>query len=341
MIRHTEYHMKKSRLHKLLRTAAITVGSIIALVLLAVAAIYLWPLGNKNLQAYAPSSLTYDQAVEQHAQIVATEKSEGVLDECTSDLYTHGKSTEKSVVMFHGVTACPKQFEGLAKKFFEAGYNVYVPRTPHHGLADKKQHGEVRSRELIDYVNQSVTLASGLGNEAGAVGLSGGGMLTTWASEYRPEVKRALILSPFYEPAAAQAPKWQLPFLNVLYGFHVAPDQFTVPATPEDAMFSYRALANYNIITKNLKSDPSNLAVNNMAVFVSQDDDQIDLGLARSIPQKIADSNKDMVFIQTDLPASWKLGHDIVSLENKNVTARSEQLFGYYLDAYEGTQPRL
>jgi len=319
----------------------IVIGIILTLVLLIVAAIYFWPLKSKHLQTGAPASVNYTQAIKQHAAIIQEEKDASVLDDCTSKLYTHNKRTDKTVVMLHGVTACPKQYEGLAATFFEAGYNVYVPRAPHHGFSDNKRHGEVRASELVDYVNQSVTLATGLGDEVGVVGLSGGGMLATWAAEYRPEITRALILSPFYEPAAAQAPKWQLPFLNVLYGFHILPDQFTVPATADGAAFSYSALANYNIVTKNLKSNPDNVSLKSLAVMMSEDDDQIDLDLARSIPKTIADANQSMFFSTTDLPADWKLGHDIASLDNKNVAARSDQLFDLYLTAYEGKQPQL
>lgn len=333
--------MKNPTLQKVFRVTAIILGSLVALAAIVALAIYFWPHQNSYLQTGTPNTISFDQATRDHAAIVAQEVKEGVTDECTSDLYTHGKRTTKSVVMFHGVTACPKQFEGLAQVFFDAGYNVYVPRTPHHGLPDKKRHGEVRANELVDYVNQSVTLATGLGDELGAVGLSGGGMLTTWAAEYRPEVTRALVMSPFYEPAAAQAPKWQLPFLNMLYGYHIVPDQFSVPSDPDGAAFSYRALANYNLVTKNLKSNPKDLSLKNLAVVISDDDDQIDLDLARTIPRTIADSNPDMNFIEVNTPAEWKLGHDIVSLDNTYVAARSSQLFTMYLDAYEGRKTNL
>ncbi|MBI3889689.1 alpha/beta fold hydrolase [Candidatus Saccharibacteria bacterium] len=243
--------------------------------------------------------------------------------------------------MFHGVTACPDQFDGLAKTFFDAGYNVYAPLTPQHGFADKKTHGKVTADELVDYVNQSVTIGTGLGSEVGVVGLSGGGMLATWASEYRPEVKRALALSPFYEPASAQAPKWQLPFLSVMYGYHILPDNFIVPADPNGAAFSYRALANYLLVKKNLKESPDNLPLKSFSVITSDDDDQIDLPMAHSIPQDISAKNPKMTFLETNLPAEWKIGHDIVSLENANVASRSEQLFRLYFNSYEGKTTNL
>lgn len=311
-------------------------ATLLLLATVVVLTIYFWPLRKSELQKGTSETISFDQALTRYESVESSERQARVVDECGSKLYSHGERTAKSVVMFHGITACPKQFAGLAQTFYDAGYNVYVPKAPHHGFADKRRHGQVRSKELVDFVNSSVTIATGLGDTTGAVGLSGGGMLTTWAAEYRPEITSALVLSPFYEPAPAQAPKWQLPFLNVLYGLHVLPDKFVEPSSPDGAAFSYSALGNYNIITKNLKKDPSGLPLKSFSTIISADDDQIDLALAKSIPQKIADANPSMKFARITLPGNWELGHDIVSLENKNVAARSQQLFPLYLDAYEG-----
>ena len=331
--------MKKKLTNKYWRIALIGLITVIVAAIIALLAIYLWPLRSAYLQTgQSGSNFSFEQAKAEYQKVVASEKDKPIIDDCNSLFYSHGKKAAKSVVMYHGVTACPRQFKGLAEVFYGAGYNVYIPRAPHHGLTNKNEHGKVRSKELIDYVNQSLNIADGMGDEVGVVGLSGGGMLATWAAEYRPEVSRALVLSPFYEPAPAQAPKWQLPMLNVLYGMHILPDTFTVPGSPDGAAFSYRALGNYNIITKNLKDDPKNASLKSFATIISADDDQIDLNLAASIPEKIAKSNKEMKFIKQTLPADWKLGHDIVSLDNKYVASRYQELFDRYLRTYEGQE---
>ena len=325
---------------KVLITIMIILVSLIALAAVIVAAIYFWPLRSSSLQTGTPKTISYEHSIAQTAELAQSEAARGVLDSCRSTLLAHGQKTAKTVVMFHGVTACPDQYSGLAKVFYDAGYNVYIPRAPYHGTSNKKDHGQVTSQNLVDYVNTSITAATGLGDELGVVGLSGGGMLATWASEYRPEVKRALILSPFYEPAANQAPKWQLPFLHVLYGFHILPDNFIEPATPDGAAFSYRALANYDIVAKNFKKDPSGLSLQSIAVVTSDSDDQIDLSLAKSIPQSIASAN-NIPLTATELPADWNVGHDIVALANKEVAARQDQLFTLYLNSYENKPTNL
>lgn len=314
--------------------------SLFAIIAIVVATVYFWPLRSSALQTGTPKTISYQQSQSEYASLIQSESVRGITESCQSKQLTHGHKTEKVVVMFHGVTVCPNQYDGLAKVFFDAGYNVYIPRAPYHGTSNKKDHGQVTAQNLVDYVNTSITAATGLGDELGVVGLSGGGMLATWASEYRPEVKRALILSPFYEPAANQAPKWQLPFLHVLYGFHILPDNFIEPATPDGAAFSYRALANYDIVTKNFKKDPSGLSLQSIAVVTSDSDDQIDMSLAKSIPQSIATAN-DIPITATELPADWNVGHDIVSLKNKEVATRQSQLFTLYLNSYENKPTNL
>jgi esterase/lipase len=313
---------------------------IIGVILLVVAAIYLWPLGNKNLQTGTPATVTYTDAKTRIAATQAREATAGVTDACKSIFLDHGQKTAKTVVMFHGVTACPGQFKELAQVFFDAGYNVYVPLAPHHGTPDKKAHGQVTSQKLVDYVNESVTTATGLGDDLGTAGLSGGGMLATWAAEYRPEVKRLLVMAPFYEPSPAQAPKWQLPLLHVLYGFHILPDNFIEPSTPDGAAFSYRALANYDIVTKNLKKSPTGLSLKSIAVVTSASDDQIDPELAVSIPKSIADAN-NLSLLETVIPADWNAGHAIVATDNPGVAKYKDRLFPLYFDYYEGKQHTL
>ncbi len=318
----------------------VILASLLGFALLLVALIYFWPVTSKHLQTGTSEQLSYQAAIERADATAQKDKEDGTIEGCASRLLTHGHKTAKAIVMFHGVTACPHQFEALAQVFFDAGYNVYVPRTPHHGLANVRQHGLVTANELVDYANASVTITSGLGDEIGAAGLSGGGMLATWAAEYRPEVTRLLALSPFYEPASAKAPKWQLPFLNTLYGKGILKDRFIEPATPQDAAFSYHALANYNIVTQNLRTQPSGLHLKSIAAVTSGSDDQIDLDLAKKIPAKIADSNGLKLLLQ-DLPADWNVKHDIVSTDNKAVEKYRDRLFPLYLDFYEGKQHAL
>lgn len=310
--------------------------SLLGLVLVVVALIYFWPLQSKTLQTSPIEQLTYQQAVDRVTTLNQQETAEGVLSNCHSKLHTHGAKTTKAVVILHGVTACPKEFAGLAQKFYDNGYNVYVPLTPHHGLPNNREHGKVTAKELTDYVTTSLNIATGLGDERGVIGLSGGGMLATWAAEYRPDVKHLLMLSPFYEPATAKAPKWLLPLLYVLYGKHILPDRFVEPSSPGDAAFSYAALANYGIVSKNIQPDHAAPGLKTIGLVTSSIDDQIDLDQAKQIPARLAKASS-LSLQQTVLPADWHIIHDIVDQDSGVVAAHKDYLFDLYFNHYEGS----
>lgn len=182
--------------------------------------------------------------------------------------------------------------------------------------------------------------ATGLGEEVGVAGLSGGAMLSTWAAHHRPEVEHALLLSPFYEPAASQAPKWQLPLLKTVHGNHLVEDQFSNGADAENPGFSYRALAQYLIVGDNLKKSPEGLGLESVAVVVAEDDELIDHELAFSIPGETAEAN-DLELLSAQLPAEWKIGHEITGMDVVGYDRHRDALFSLYQAFYEGRPAEL
>jgi len=47
-----------------------------------------------------------------------------------TELLTHGVRTPRVIVLFHGVTNCPAQFDSLGRLLYERGANVLIPRLP-------------------------------------------------------------------------------------------------------------------------------------------------------------------------------------------------------------------
>lgn len=313
------------------------IGSVVIILIIAALIFYFWPTTSKQLQVSTQASNTYDQSIKQVETLVASQKTSNVTNDCTSELLTHSEKTAKTVVLFHGITACPAQFKAFGQQLFAAGYNVYIPLAPYHGTSDPQAHKDVRSVDLVNYANQSVTIATGLGNEVGVIGLSGGAVIATWAAEYRPEVTRLLALSPFYEPAASQAPKWQLPILKKLYGPHILANSST---EPNGKGFSLWALANYLLLADNFRKDPIDLNLKSIGVVTSASDGVIDLDKATQIPQKIADNNSLTLYSKT-IPARWNVGHAIVAADEKGVAEHQQQLFDLYQAYYEGRQYNL
>lgn len=139
----------------------------------------------------------YDAAIARFVQVQA-EEDDTINPLCGSKLMTHGKKTERVIVVVHGITNCPQQFVEFAPLFFERGYNVLIPRMPRNGLADRMTN-ELKSltaEELRDCSNTIVDIARGLGDHVTFLGLSVGGSMATWAAQHRSEIDKAVIISP-------------------------------------------------------------------------------------------------------------------------------------------------
>lgn len=317
---------------KIIIIIAIAIISLLLIAFVALLALYFWPRQTGELQSANFKKLNYEQAVKKTESIQAKDKKvANRADDCETKLYTHKKQTAKVVVMMHGITACSDQYNSLAKKFFDAGYNVYVPLAPHHGTKNPKEHSNVTTAELADYMNTTLSVASGLGKEVGIIGLSGGANLATWMAQYSGIVSSLLVLSPFYEPAAGAAPKWQVPLLVGLYGYNIAPDAYVYS-------FSLRALAKYIIVKENYKKDLAAPGLKHVAVVTSENDTNIDLELAHYIPQSLSKEN-NTTFLQTRLAKEMNVEHDIVRPEDPKVKKHLEQLNDLYFSFYENRQP--
>ena len=117
-------------------------------------------------------------------------------------LYEHGAPAQHAVVLFHGFTNCPQQFDELARAFHARGCNVYVPRIPRHGLRDRLTRAltDLSVAELEACAEGSFELARGLGTRVSAVGLSLGASMALWLAQVRP-IDLAVAVAPFLMPA--------------------------------------------------------------------------------------------------------------------------------------------
>ncbi|GAA0391499.1 alpha/beta fold hydrolase [Micromonospora gifhornensis] len=322
--------MRFVRSRRPLARTALVFAVIVALIVVATATVYGWPLRSAELQRAEAEVLDFESARQRATQIIAAETADTEVDPgCRSQLLTHDTRSAKAVLLLHGYTGCPGPFSDLAKLYFDQGYNVWVPRAPRHGLNDRTAHAALRADELTAYANAALNLTAGLGDEVGVVGLSGGGMLATWLTGHRPDVvSRTLVLSPFYKPNAVQAPGFAIKPLIVLYGFGILPDRTNSNG------FSYAALSQYLRLVRNFNADPKNPNLREIAVVTSANDDLIDHQEALGIPRAIADRN-GITLSTYELPRDFGIGHDIVS--PKALLGRTDELNRLYLDLYEGT----
>jgi carboxylesterase len=115
-------------------------------------------------------------------------------------LLTHGRRTERAIIFWHGYTSSPRQFHQLGQMFYEQGYNVLIPRLPHHGLTNRLAPDQSRltAEDLAALVDGVTDLAHGLGERVTVVGFSAGGVLAGWTAQHRADVERVVIISPVF-----------------------------------------------------------------------------------------------------------------------------------------------
>lgn len=118
-----------------------------------------------------------------------------------SILLTHGAPSSRAVVLFHGLTNSPKQYEHLAALLYAAGDNVYVPRLPHHAErnGNAKTLASLTAEELRGCADSAVDAAQGLGDSVIVAGVSAGGTIAAWIAQNRPDLRRAVIVAPVFE----------------------------------------------------------------------------------------------------------------------------------------------
>jgi len=115
-----------------------------------------------------------------------------------SILLHHGTVASRAVVLLHGLTASPRQFEMFGQMLYERGANVYIPRLPLHGYGDRMTNAleELNVLELKDFARRSAAYAAALGERVIVVGFSVGGLLAAWIAQH-VAVQRAVCVAPF------------------------------------------------------------------------------------------------------------------------------------------------
>ncbi len=115
-----------------------------------------------------------------------------------SIILRHRGRTARAFLLLHGLTASPLQFEAFGRLLFERGSNVFIPRLPRHGLADRltTELEDLTAEELRAFADESAAFAATLGERLVVVGFSLGGLLSAWIGQH-VAVERATCIAPF------------------------------------------------------------------------------------------------------------------------------------------------
>ena len=104
-----------------------------------------------------------------------------------------------TVVLLHGLTATPRQFDALAPMIRARGRNVLVPRLPRHGYHNRMTTAlaDLELAELIAAVKLSLAEAHAWGGPVTVAGFSLGGLLASYVAQ-REYVSRVVAIAPFF-----------------------------------------------------------------------------------------------------------------------------------------------
>lgn len=127
---------------------------------------------------------------------------EPIREECLSKAYTTGKKEARTIILWHGYTNCPKQFDEFGQRLAAKGYNVLIPRSPNHGYKDglTEALGSVNFEDFHTYIQRSIAIGDMLGDDVTIVGLSAGGTFALWSALYEEKVDRIIAIAPVAYP---------------------------------------------------------------------------------------------------------------------------------------------
>ncbi|MCM4084268.1 alpha/beta hydrolase [Paractinoplanes hotanensis] len=316
-----------TRIRRLLMVPVIIVTVLAA----AIGVLYACPLDDTGLRP-EPRSLSFAQAVAHIDARYQAERAEPrIRTECRSFALLHAAATAKAVLLLHGYLGCPQQFDGLAEMFYARGYNVHVPLLPRHGTTDPDADRELTASELTAFAGSAMDITAALGREAGVVGASAGGVLAAWLTTTRPgQVRRLLMVAPFFEPGAEQFPPVLVkPFIS-LYGQRILPDR------RHPVGFDYAVLAEFLRLSRLLDTRAELSALASVAVVTSARDRFIDRERARTVALEMSAANT-LVPASYEIPPEARIGHEAV--DPARLGAEAAVLYPKYVNLYEGRLP--
>jgi len=171
---------------------------------ISVLVLILWlalrPIPMSGLVSHPDPVSSYEEALIQVKGMQEADNQDLARDVCITKLYDHGEQTEHVIIVIHGFTNCPEQFNELGKQHFEAGNNVFIPRMPYQGLSDRLTDALVNltAEDLAAFGDKVINIAHGLGQKITVMGISGSGTLVAWLAQNRADIDYAFAIAPLF-----------------------------------------------------------------------------------------------------------------------------------------------
>lgn len=207
-----------------------------------------YPVKTGTLTSCPRPSHSYEESV-RRIQALRNSDPPAVIPDGRLIFLDQGKTAPHVIVFFHGFTNSPRQFKALGEEFYKRGYNVLIPRIPHHGLRDRmgKDLASLTAEELKATCEEAVDIAQGLGTHVTVAGLSMGGVMAGWAAQFRDDVDQAVLIAPNF--GTFRVPAWLA--RHTINFLTLWPDRFvwwdrrlkTAAPGPESAYYGFSSRA--------------------------------------------------------------------------------------------------
>ena len=277
-----------------------------------------WPLDTEALVSRPRPAPSYSDALAR-VQLMQSRDGTDINPLCATRLLTHGAQTARSIVLFHGFADCVEQFGRFGGLLFEQGYNVLIPRAPHHGAADPMSAdlGYLTAAELAGMAEEATDIARGLGRHVTVVGLSMGGVMAGFVAQERHDVDRAVLLAPGFVMggipplAAGQAARTLLVLPNMMRYFNdhdpVADPTYASPRYSTRGVAAILTLG--AAVRERARRAPP--AAASVVLVTNAADTQVDNDVAREVAGDWATLAPDRITTY-EFPASLGLSHDVM-----------------------------
>jgi carboxylesterase len=231
-----------------------------------------------------------------------------------SILLTDGAPAPRVIVLLHGLTDSPRQFEALAYLLHADGNAVYVPRLPQHGLRDGSVGALSRltAGQLRGVADSVVDEARGLGDSVVVVGLSMGATMGAWIAE-ELVVTRAVLIAPAIEPGLIPS-MLDRPLMGLANRLpSMTRESPQVPGRPDrEAGFNSRAVAQIFDLGRSVLRDAAREAprTHDIAVLVNAGDRTVKTSATDALSRNWSTHGASVSVFE--LPDSLRLPHNII-----------------------------
>lgn len=311
-------HKPQTLVQTVVRIVLFGLAGIVAILILLLLWFQLRPLHTEKLRLSSRPYTDYTKADRAAEARVQRDREDASLNpDCGYRYLKQPAKVERVLVIRHGLTNCPRQFDALAEKFHQMGYAVLITRIPEHGMVDRMapSFSQLTAEGTLQDLNDSIDIALGLGDEIDVMGLSAGANEVAYVASERNDLHQAIIIDPIFTPVGVPTPLNRL----VTGALITIPNQFIWWSDkqknldgPTSAYYGWQSqpVGQYLRITEALHEPGRYPRPTHAVIITNENDAAVNNEAADLLAQRWRDNNVDVTAYR--FPIAEKLNHDLI-----------------------------